>query len=241
MKLFEIINTPIKNVTTKGGGGGQQRLHRTGTRSDKSERLGSGSFGTVERHENLPQGSVVKYGTVSGDIRYDGYVNFLTQISRSDRMARNPYLPRIYSVKIMDERKYSVVMEELKPFNELRAEEYEAMAERMFGGLDNILRLLPNRLANRIRKDRNRDKGSRSRAEHAEAKAYMDAIPAVLNWMVGDRIKLDAITDPKLKEAIMITKKIVKLNGGISDLSMSNIMVRRGPTGAQLVITDPLV
>jgi hypothetical protein len=238
--LLELINTAIKRVNTKHIPSDTGR-HSRGTQSQKSTTIGTGAYASVERHDNLPQGSVVKYGKVVGDIKQDGYVNFLTQISKSDRMARNPYLPRIYSVRIISKIQYAVVMEELVSVGTLNRRELEAMIKRMFGGtLRDLAKLLPAAMGDRINKYRKDRSISDATARIFELRSYIETFPFVINRMVRGIISLDHVADPKLKEAIMVIKKIHRLKGGHADVHASNVMVRRGPTGAQLVITDPL-
>jgi hypothetical protein len=238
--LLELINTQIKQVTSKRPIKGHY-LSGSGSMSAKSEKLGSGAFGTVERHENLPPGAVVKYGRIyNHNPIEDGYFMFLRAITKSDRMARNPYLPRIYSVKLMNNRQYTVVMEELFPFTQLSMTEISVMLDRMVGGLDRAIQSLPTDIQDKFKKSRLTLRGS-NRAQNNQYDIAVTVLMQILGRMLVDRIPLDIVTDPKLKEAMMIMKRVYKQQGGSPDIRTDNVMVRRGPTGAQLVITDPLV
>lgn len=69
---------------------------------------------------------------------------------------------------------------------------------------------------------------------------YRFGLSRLLKGVLTNQVPVDAIQDSKLKQALMLMKKVVKDGGGRGDLHMSNMMARRGPYGAQLVLTDPL-
>jgi hypothetical protein len=49
------------------------------------------------------------------------------------------------------------------------------------------------------------------------------------------------IKDPRLKEAMIILRSLIKNDHDVAaDIHDGNVMVRRGPGGPQLVLTDPV-
>jgi hypothetical protein len=239
--LLELINTPVKRVASNQPTNKERSEERSsyGSRSPKSKQLGRGVFGSVERHQNLPPGAVVKYGrTVLNDAARDGYINYIKAITKSDRMARNPYFPRIYTIKIIDGENYTVIMEELTPFITVNMRELESLADRMFGSLQNMtthfhpdpgLEYKPSKETKRSNQYSRLD--------------YITRLPQILNRIIRGESPMDLITDPQLREALLIIKGVARNThtGGHPDIHEGNVMLRRGPTGIQLVITDPMV
>lgn len=227
MKLVELELTPVKKaIRTK------QRPNAYSPIEQHSNQLGSnltqlgqpGLYAAAYKHKNRP-GTVLKVGKFHGTPFDDGYLSFVQAVLRNNRSAGNPYLPRIYSVKIYRPEtksgeeplrggQYFVEMERLYKMRELRPEELMAIGSKIFGSWND---------------DEN---------EPWQLARYLGRAIA------GDKMILGDIKDRKLLQALSMIHGIEKRKRHISDIQLDmhegNIMFRRTNVGAQLVITDPL-
>jgi len=180
-------------------------------------------YAAAYKHKSRP-GTVLKVGKFHATPFEDGYLSFVQAVLRNNRSAGNPYLPRIYSVKVYRPKskdgeelrggQYFVEMERLYKMRDLRPEELMAIGSRIF-------------------KSWNDDEN-----EPWQLARYLGRACR------GDRMILDDIKDKKLLQAISMVHGIEKRKRNISDIELDmhdgNIMFRRTNVGAQLVITDPL-
>lgn len=245
MKLNEIVDTQIKRVRTRQGNS-RTVSDRLDQKRDKPNVIGTGDFARVEKHKNLPPNTVVKYGNSHGNAEDDGYVNWLNQVTKDKRAASNPYLPRIYKVQFVDDDQFIVFMEELEDFDTLSNAELAAIGRRAFGNIEMLKTLIdfaPKHMVefyqdNIVKYGRIKDEDFRTlRLKTNEEEFIKAAFPKLLENIIHDVVDPNIVKDPQLKEALQYVADAPR---GSLDLHLGNVMVRRGPYGAQLVITDPL-
>lgn len=274
MLLTEIIDPKFRNVKSRSGQNQKINQMVGDTEDDSVEgTVGTGAFGRVMKPKNLPDGQVIKYGKVLfGNPEKDGYLNFLKLLSKSDRMASNPYLPRVYNVKVVDDKQYYAVIEELVDLKDMSEDELKVIGDKAFGDLDQAMRkyqdnmdavndnntgkysqtptrklgendateVLPDNTAPMDNQPQQPQQQSMAPRASNKKLTYRYGLSRMLKGVLTNQVPVDAIADPKLKQALMLMKKVVRQGGGRGDLHMGNMMARRGPYGAQLVITDPL-
>lgn len=233
MKLVELELTPVKkSIRTTRSPDAYGAVYNAATRSNSNlVPLGSpGAYGAAYEHKKRP-GTVLKVGKFYDSPFEDGYLSFVQSILKANRSASNPYLPRIYSVKIYRAKpvkakdgemytpmggQYVIEMERLHKLDELSKEELIAIAERIFPQWD--------------------EQGN----EHHQLSALLRAIGRAAQG----KPELKQIKDRQLVRALALIHNIEKRKRNISDIEMDmhggNYMVRRTPVGPQLVIIDPL-
>ncbi len=240
MKLWEIFTPSVKTKTIKSNTNVNDSLidKHSGTPIVKNKLvkvLGSGLYSDTIEHENEP-GVVRKISKKMIDVTKDGYFKFISTIVTNDRLQSNPYLPKIYKIKIYKtvnvEKKnrieyfYVVQMEKLYPIEQLDSKEMEMITNKALH-----IKSTPN----------NKEK---IRAPHD---ALVDTLYNALSYVryQDDSVGHESIDntvnikDPQLKQAILFVKKSIRISGG-NDLHEGNLMFRRTSVGPQLVITDPL-
>lgn len=194
--------------------------------------LGSGLYANVIQNDNHPN-EVTKISNAIDSLSKDGYFLFLTSIVKNERLQSNPYLPKIYNIKIYknaDSKYYYVLtMEKLFPVRQLNDHEVEAILDRAF-----------------------HIKGSKKSGNHNQSDPMRILLTSIDSALMApkefylDSVKnqsansMTNIKDPSLKQALMIIKKFIRDDKAINDIHDGNVMFRRTSVGAQLVITDPL-
>lgn len=250
MKLTEIFQPEVKQAN-RGDKPVNTVVRQRAKQSDPKDPnfLGRGAFSRAETHPNLPPGMIVRYGRAGGAAKYDGYLNWLKQLVKGERMASNPYLPRIYNIKFIDESQYVIIMEKLNDFKTASSAEIEAIGDLAFGQGGNLLQTLlyhsPRHVTEGYQDSDERIKRRKYSSEEQREEAIQRnknefiraAFPKMLQNVVEGNVSTDVISDDALKEALSF---IGDAEFGAKDMHNGNIMIRRGPTGAQLVITDPL-
>jgi hypothetical protein len=187
--------------------------------------------------DNEP-GTATKIIRDAGNLKSDAYFKYVSTLAKNDRISKNPYFPKIYGVNIKDDKngraRYSVEMERLLDFNSLSMEEMYMLGDKMFF---NFYAFAKDARA-RMRDDLGKIDAKMQSAETASF-AIMKAMERVIKY----RAKVETyIKDPNLKGALLILKSLIKNDSGVNpDIHTGNIMVRRGPGGPQLVITDPVI
>lgn len=201
--------------------------------------LGSGSYAQTYSNEDEP-GTVTRVTRRVQNPNQDAYYKYLSAIAKSDRIQRNPYFPKIYSVKVTQDmlgnHAYSVDMERLLDFDTLSPEECVMLGERMFFNFTGFTKAYVAR-RKEIAPTHMRDKIS-VKDKGTAGFVLLKAIEKCINY--GEEVAT-YVKDPRLKEAMIILRSLIKKNREMSsDIHDGNIMVRRGPGGPQLVITDPV-
>jgi hypothetical protein len=201
--------------------------------------LGSGGDARTYGNQDEP-GTVTRVTRTTQDPKKDSYFKYLSTIAKSDRIQRNPYFPKIYNVKIVRDNKgnqaYSVDMERLLDFDTLSAEECVMLGERMFFNFAGFAKEYVAR-RKEIVPTQHRDNVS-MKSKGTAGFVLLKAIEKCINY--GEQVAT-YVKDSRLKEAMMILRDLIKRDEDVSpDIHDGNVMVRRGPGGPQLVLTDPV-
>lgn len=148
----------------------------------------------------------------------DGYWFFIKNVVDS-KLWENPYFPRVYQFKKFakeDGAHYRVQLEKLEEFSTLSKKEQFVIGRKIFG---------TSQLADRMNDE---DGGGFS--------TKLLIVDLIRNLYFGE-VHVEGL-DGDLVSAVKILRKM-NTDGYEFDLSQYNVMVRRGPTGVHLVITDP--
>ncbi len=234
MKLLELFDTNVKTVKQR------SRLNtkpETGSikQSKNWQERGYGSRAIVGSQTKDPH-TVVKIGNNSDR----GYRNFVEMIAQNDRAQSNPFFPRIYSAKHIEDpnsgREFtaSYRMEKLQPFSILDSDQIKQMGDQLFkvwsSEDDETIDKTPEERSSFREMIRNDPDWKRETLIKDFTRTLSNAI----------RFSSTNIADPLLKQALMLIRTAVPRYGGV-DIHSGNIMIRPTPHGPQLVITDPLV
>ncbi len=155
-------------------------------------------------------------------IERDGYYEFIKMLQRSDRAASNPYLPRIYDVRIKPEPEphLEVDMERLHKLDTISDEEARVIGNQLFDGFDRL------------------------RKAHDRRYVTLDPKEALVEFVgravQGSSQLMSAVQDPQFKQAVMFVKNLVRKRLSRFDVIKENLMVRRGRHVPQLVLLDPV-
>jgi hypothetical protein len=197
--------------------------------------LGSGYYSTArqnpDRPEDVIKGSRPLYPTSEkgemsmGEI-VDGYFVFVNALSKNDRFADNPYFPRIRKFEVYKQTdgrlSYTAELETLEKLNTLKKKEVGHIFRQAAGTEENYEALKAKVYPNLSTKD------------------GLDYFPMMMLVMMrrpgGDHL----IGNEHLREALRFIDVLAKRYKYNIDLHEGNLMVRRTPTGTQLVIVDPL-
>jgi hypothetical protein len=244
MKLNELFLTPdqLKYKQTK------QKIapkwNRLSKTDDTRSRLGGGAYADAYASEKDP-GSVDKVAKPSeiNSLSSDAYYQFLDMLSRNDRIANNPFFPKIHKLETFRGKDgkytYRVNMEKLSPLKTLSTEEAVRIGTELFaeyGPAHKAMRknygIKPTRPSEDPEQD---DQGHNKHfaaiyilAECFQQALYSDGPPT-------------NILNSHLKQAITLLRNILKKRQSFApDLHAGNLMVRRGPFAPQIVITDPI-
>lgn len=193
---------------------------RAGNDDDESA-LGQGNYSTVKNDRNDPH-MVRKHHHIPIDDRVeDGYVDFVNYLIENKIQGVN--LPRIYDIKEITDRDgqkiYKYQLEKLLPVKAISFEELQSLINRTID-------------AEYETEDDVNEEGNKRHVLRQFGRDLEKCLSA------GDyrRIKDEELinTLQTIKNYIG-TKKDTWLDMG----NVGNLMFRRGPTGLQLVITDP--
>ena len=243
MKLLELDLTPTRKlIQAKPGRYPELSMAFSAAaekRAAKSKdpnltRLGEpGAYATAYKRSSTP-GVVTKVGRFDDTPAKDGYLSYLQSILHNDRVSSNPFLPRIYSIKVYkypstEDREwrggqYVVQMEKLRPIDELSIEQLEALGEHLFKDWE---KLAP--------------KGNAmTPAYYAQRLLYTISMATSTRNPRYTR----ALKDKKLLQAVAMISNLGRSKKDHTeiefDLHAGNFMYRVTPVGPQLVITDPL-
>lgn len=211
---------------------------------EDQEEIGSGMFAEVFSTPQEP-GTVRKISTEpTNKLDNDAYFQYVNMIAKNDRMTGNLYFPRVFNIQVRSfDRKgvkdeklgveyvYAVDLERLLPFSSLSSKEAHMLGDKMFYDFGKKFR--PNRVVS----------GGTSRLD------YRDVLSSrIEDTFMGKGPYLDSdptatiIKDKHYKQAVMLIKAMIEKSDGMhQDIHDENIMVRRGPGGPHIVITDPVM
>lgn len=221
MLLEELINlqTVRRNVGKK---------LKNNEHSNDRNRLGHGYYSNV--YKNKDPHLVTKVSRIpSRKIEdNDPYWFFIRRLTETKINERNPYFPRVYSIK-----RYSDSDPESETnINEIRNAQIEKLEE-----LD---QLTEDEIYTIFQKIRNEKEVDYLRGYPYDQSKLIHFIPDTIKEDLSSSYLLNDVEDFNYKEAILFLRKLKKENNRISfDIHKGNLMVRRTPYGVQLVITDP--
>ena len=169
------------------------------------------------------------------NLKSDAYFKYVSALAKNDRITSNPYFPKIYNVTVKQDEKglsrYAVEMEALLDFSTLSVEEMQMLGDRMFFNFEPMLKHYRARMTELGVKD----------AKLTDHKTLQFALlKALENLFTYNTKAITYIKDPKLKAAMLILSSLVKKDRVAPDIHDGNLMIRRGPGGPQIVITDPV-
>ncbi len=203
----------------KGSGKNYQRGFVPGVmKRDKDvEHLGTRTFSSAYVHKDRPQ-DVRKISHLTHDV--DGYFYYVKELAANPDND-NPYFPRFRDITFYEDAKggivYSTSVERLFDLSDLNRLEMQAISKRIFGdNLENIPRV-------------NDD----DRLDNMDVAYFVQT--------AIDEIRLHRyIIDDDFKRATSFIRKVANKYTLDVDAHHENVMFRRTPAGAQLVISDPL-
>lgn len=235
MKLFEIIE-PQELPQRRYGG-----TFRTVDKDEKNissldtdeKRIGSGFFSSVKSVLNDPH-LVKKYRNRFGE--RDKYWDYADIIIK-EKLWNNPYFPRLYTKQTYLDREHQelpiIKMEKLD--SKINKKEALYLLDKMFKLSGKDLKEFQEEI-----NENGVDFITKAIARPIAAIISAESETAFTFYSGFSEFRLDVkIKDPLLKQAI---NKLIEIKNEISssvDLHTNNLMYRRGPTGVQVVITDP--
>lgn len=162
----------------------------------------------------------------------DPYNYYLQWLMDNDAMSSNPYFPRVYEKRDQGDQRH-LQMEKLQEFNTLSDQELEAMTNRLLKDVT-----VEDTIQSHLK-----DYSWSSNINKIERNVRADPATAVANYIkksVNENDFRDKIKDPMFAKALSVVRSLAMNFDKYADLHSGNFMIRRGPTGPQLVIIDPL-
>lgn len=240
MKLNELQTITPKDLTPKPAlANPYADMKKLSPDVDDDVEVHTGGHANTYINNNDP-GTATRVTRTVQDIKKDSYFKYLSAIAKSDRIQRNPYFPKIYSVRVVPDKHgnqmYSVEMERLLEFNTLSAEECVMLGERLFFNFTGFAKEYVARRRELISTQQRNTVSMKSKG--TAGFVLLKAIEKCINF--GEKVAT-YVKDPKLKEALIILRDLIKKDEDVvPDIHDGNIMIRRGPGGPQLVLTDPV-
>ncbi len=179
---------------------------------DNTNSENSGYYSSVKGDKTDPH-MIVKH-TKNLDIK-DPYSDYIQYLIKHDLIDSNPHFPRVYNIKkIVDKNGkeiYKYRMERLEQMGDLNDDIKETILKQNFDTTDY---------------------GGWPVDDYDRLAA--DILSRAVRLKHPDRIKQSS-----LKEAVLTLYEIYANNSWTVDLHRYNFMIRRTPTGFQIVLTDP--
>lgn len=186
-----------------------------------SEKIGA--YGKVSQSRNDPFTVNKTPHVPQEDIQAtDSYSIYIKKITDDKMAQKNPYFPRVYDIKITSDKyqqqKYSIKMEKLQNIINSSEEELIYFLEKMFK-----TELFPQRY---------------QPLDELSHEGKIRAMNFALKRSIDDD---NLINDELLKEALDYLKLLYNnpTYGLAWDIHAGNYMVRRTPSGGQIVLVDP--
>jgi hypothetical protein len=192
--------------------------------------LGRGYYSAVSKDRKDPH-MVKKHNTRFDDIDDDPY-RLYAKFIIDNKLFENPYFPRIYQHKKIKDKKGNILhkfqLEKLEELNKLSHDE-----------IDHILRVIfkePEKIINSFKTAH-----VPSRFEDRKKQRKLIAIAKEIKEAINHN-HIYEIKDKNLIHAIREINHFMnhECKNCYNDLHPKNLMARRTPYGAQLVITDPV-
>lgn len=241
MHILEIISTEIPpEKAFRGNFRSSKVYHDSEDNSLSSDRkqLGSGHYSTAKA--NKDPHLITKYKKNFSDTEKDPYWEYVDMVI-NNKLWENPYFPRIYKkhtyVDQKNQKLPKVEMEKLDGSATLNKKEVEYLIEKIVDPSSNLF-------SENVKSHFPEDKWYPYNMTRIICRIIMANVIGFKKASVyaeGKEIDIDTrIKDTKLIQAIKALIEFRKYHPTASvDLHTGNVMVRRGPTGVQLVLTDP--
>ena len=222
-----------------------------------AEEIGSGLFATVFSTKQEP-GTVRKISNImdENEFKRDAYFKYVQLLAKNDRFTSNPYFPKIYDIQVMKfplepndpttfyDHAYAVDIERLHKWKTLSDKEALMLGKRMF---HNFKRVASDHIqSNTVKSNRPRPpKNTQEQLVHVDWRsALMDFLDELIGALNPEEYST-IIKDPNFKKTVLLIRSLRNKardaeQSMFYDIHSGNIMIRRGPGGAQLVFTDPV-
>lgn len=243
MRLYEITSLTKDQFTPK---------HRKDAKAvgkdfgqEDQEEIGSGMYAQVFSTQQEP-GTVRKISMEpTNDLKNDAYFQYVSMIAKNDRMSGNPYFPKVFNIQVRSfyrkdftgqknigvEYVYAADLERLLPFSSLSSDEALMLGNKMFYDF-----------AKKHRPMRRGDKHPSKINYRYELSGRIEDTFEGDMWGLSASALATIIKDRYYKQAVMLIKAMIDKNDRMrEDMHDENIMIRRGPGGPQVVITDPVM
>lgn len=218
MKVFELFNTSFKKTHVDDiadyVSANRRKLNKPSTLGHTYD---SGTSAGAEQSDDPHM--IDKYYHSRTNLPEDGFYAYAYSIAADKSSSKNPYFPRIYNIDVTTDSVDDLPTFKIEKLTHLQDCEYDAllgMAYRMFD--ETLL-------------------DSKFKYGSAGLKT------SLINVIVRLLVKNAHIVDPALTAALEFIHTIIELSSSrfVLDIHNENVMVRRGKTGLQLVISDPLI
>lgn len=184
--------------------------------------LGHGVYAAAVMSEKNPN-SVMKISRGTNNLEDDPYYGYLSSIATHPNVESNPFIPRVYQVKVYETTDniykffYIVKMERLYELTSLSDQEL----------IKFILTITKSKMTVGFKAALGISSGDQILKKQSHEQ---------LIHILVDKIRREKIKDPQLQAAMNIAAS----TGFEFDITPSNIMVRKTPSGPQLVLADPV-
>lgn len=221
--LSEVYQTQRTDVDVK------KPLGFKRTKDDSHIDHGEGAWGTVKDNPNDPF-MVRKTSKIPKDRenfdseKIDGYWAFIRGIQNNEKLKNNPFLPRIYGVKKLRDINGKVIM---RADMEKLVESIDIDGELLLRYINGIVDMPQVEAVLNAMKN----------SEEVNVRRVLELFTGLLENATETK-NYQRIKNKYLIEAIDYIHGLT--TDYVLDLHEGNIMFRRGTTGIQLVITDPL-
>lgn len=254
MRLYEITNTltPDKFSPEQ-----VKQPHDVKFDIPDQEEIGSGMFATVFSTQQEP-GTVRKISNKMDEreFREDAYFKYVRLLAKNDRFTSNPYFPKIYDMQVKKfslapddpstfyDYVYAVDIERLHDWKTLSNKEALMLGKKMFHNFKQVASEQIERnttISNRPRPPKNTQQNLVDIHWRAVLMSFINSFIGALYPEKQSTI----IKDPNFKKTILLIRSLKNKAKSddetmFYDIHKGNIMIRRGPSGPQLVFTDPV-
>lgn len=222
MLLKELFDTKTSNKNTNKTFD-VEGLRKTRDLLRLSPSKNMGAYGKVTQSRNDPFTINKTPHLPQEDIQdTDSYSIYIKKITDDKMAQKNPYFPRVYDIKITSDKyqqqKYSIKMEKLQNISQSSDEELIYFLEKMFK-----IELFPQRY------------------QPLDELTHEGKIRA-MSFALKESIDNDSLVNDEILEEALNYLKMLYNNpayGLAWDLHAGNYMVRRTPSGGQIVFVDP--
>lgn len=212
-------NMGVRNLTTAYGPRGEADPK---PKNKLIQVLGHGAYATAVANTK-DSNRVMKISRGTDNLNDDPYYSYLSSIAAYPEMENNPFIPRVFQVKVYETTDkahkyfYIVTMERLYELRSLNEQELIRM----------ILSLTKAKMTVRFKAAL----GGTPAPDILKQQSHGELLEILV-----DKIRKQKIIDPQLQAAM----KLAENTGFDFDITAHNIMVRKTINGPQLVLADPI-